>query len=170
MSRFRLNINVMKMKTTRRGKKIIKPEDKGITFAQPLIMKRKILIADDDPGIRDIFNIILVKAGYDIEVIEDANEIFKNKFRIPDLFLIDRLLSGVDGLDVCRYLKSNERTSDIPIVMVSASPDIGILAVKAGADDFIEKPFDLANLLKVIERNINTKINERNARRVSSLH
>ena len=151
----------MKMKTTKRGKKIIEPDDKGITFAKSLIMKHKILIADDDPGIRDIFNIILVKAGYDIEVKDDANEIFKNKFRIPDLFLVDRLLSGVDGLDVCRYLKSNEQTSHIPVIMVSASPDIGIAATKAGADDFIEKPFELSYLLKVIERNIEQAKNER---------
>lgn len=131
-------------------------------------MKKRILIADDDPGIRDIFNIILAKAGYDIEIKDDANEIFKNKFSIPDLFLIDRLLSGVDGLDVCRYLKSNEQTSNIPVVMVSASPDIGVLAAKAGADDFIEKPFELSYLLKVIEQNIEQAKNERLLKTVRS--
>jgi len=129
-------------------------------------MKHKILIADDDPGIRDIFNIVLAKAGYDIEVKDDANEIFKNKFRIPDLFLIDRLLSGVDGLDVCRHLKTNEQTQQIPVIMVSASPDIGVLAVKAGADDFVEKPFDLAYLLEVIERNIKNFKSGKHLRRV----
>ena len=149
------------MKTTKGGKKVVEQDDKGINFAQPLLMKRKILVVDDDSGIRDIFSIILAKAGYDIEIKEDAGEIFKNKFRTPDLFLIDRLLSGVDGLDVCRYLKSNEKTSLIPVVMVSASPEIGIAAVKAGADDFIEKPFELSYLLKVIERNIERAKNER---------
>jgi len=124
-------------------------------------MKHKILIADDDPGIRDIFKIILTKAGYDIEVKEDANEIFENKFNIPDLFLVDKLLSGVDGLDICHYLKNNEQTSHIPVIMVSASPDIGVAAVKAGADDFIEKPFEFSNLLKVIERNIEQAKNVR---------
>jgi len=119
-----------------------------------MAMKYKILIADDDPGIRDIFKIILTKAGYDIEVKEDANEIFENKFSVPDLFLVDKLLSGVDGLDICHYLKTNKQTSHIPVIMVSASPDIGIAAAKAGADDFVEKPFELAHLLKVIERNI----------------
>ena len=144
----------MKIKTTKRGKKIVEPADKGMAFAKPLIMKQKILIADDDESIRDIFNIILVKAGYEIEVKEDANEIFKNNFKIPDLFLIDKLLSGVDGLEVCRHLKNNPTTRNIPVVMVSASPDIGTLAIKAGADDFVEKPFELTYLLKVIERNI----------------
>lgn len=129
-------------------------------------MKYKILIADDDPGIRDIFKIILTKAGYDIEIKEDANEIFENKFSIPDLFLVDKLLSGIDGLDICRYLKSNEQTSHIPVIMVSASPDIGIAATKAGADDFVEKPFELSYLLKVIERNINRTSNEKSLKKV----
>ena len=127
-------------------------------------MRRKILIADDDPGIRDIFQIVLVKAGYDIEVKDDANEIFGNNFTIPDLFLIDKLLSGVDGLDVCRFLKNNPQTNNIPVVMVSASPDIGTVALKAGADDFIEKPFELSYLLKVIERNIAGSKNEKTMR------
>ena len=117
-------------------------------------MKKRILIADDDPGLRDLFQIILEKAGYDIEIKVDANEIFENKFNIPDVFLVDKLLSGIDGLDVCRYLKSNEKTNRIPVIMVSAIPDIGIAATRAGADDYIEKPFEITQLLKVIERNI----------------
>ena len=156
----------MKMKITRRGKKIIEPDDKGMAFAKPLMMKQKILIADDDESIRDIFNIILVKAGYDIEVKEDANEIFRNNFKLPDLFLIDKLLSGVDGLDVCRHLKNNPATSNIPVVMVSASPEIGAMALKAGADDFIEKPFELSYLLKVIERNIASTRKESTLKRI----
>jgi len=155
----------MKMKTTKGGKKIIEADDKGMAFAQPLLMKHRILVADDDSSIRDIFKIILVRAGYDLELKEDANEIFNNNFKIPDLFLIDKLLSGVDGLEICRYLKDNPDTCNIPVVMVSASPDIGVSAIKAGADDFIEKPFELTYLLKVIERNINSTKNENTLRR-----
>ena len=117
-------------------------------------MKKKILIVDDDSGIRDIFSIIFEKAGYSIEVIEDGNVVFQNKFIVPDLFLIDRLISGVDGLDICRYLKKNPETNNIPVVMISASPDIGPAALNAGADDYIEKPFDLSYLLSVVEKNL----------------
>jgi len=131
-----------------------------------MAMKYKILIADDDPGIRDIFKIVLTKAGYDIEVKEEASEIFENKFRIPDLFLVDKLLSGIDGLDICHYLKTKEQTSHIPVIMVSATPDIGIAAAKAGADDFVEKPFELSYLLKVIERNISRTKNEEPLKKV----
>jgi DNA-binding response OmpR family regulator len=137
-----------------------------MAFAQPLLMKHRILVADDDSSIRDIFKIILARAGYDLELKEDANEIFNHNFKIPDLFLIDKLLSGVDGLEVCRYLKDNPDTCNIPVVMVSASPDIGVSAIKAGADDFIEKPFELTYLLKVIERNINRVKNEKQAKTV----
>ena len=143
-------------------------QQQGIVFAKAWTMKKRILIADDDPGIRDIFKIILTKAGYDIEIKEDANEIFENKFSTPDLFLVDKLLSGVDGLDICHYLKSNEQTSHIPVVMVSASPDIGIDATKAGADDFVEKPFELSYLLKVIERNISCTENEEPLKKVEN--
>jgi len=154
------------MKTTKRGKKIIEADDKGMAFAKPLLMKHRILVADDDSSIRDIFKIILARAGYDLELIEDANEIFNNNFKIPDLFLIDKLLSGVDGLQVCRYLKDNPGTCNIPVVMVSASPDIGVSAIKAGADDFVEKPFELSYLLKVIERNIERTKNEKHLRTI----
>jgi len=160
----------MKMTTTRGGKKIIEAESKGIEFAQPLTMKRKILIADDDPGIRDIFKIIFERAGYNIEIKGDAEDVLKNNFTIPDVFLIDKLLSGYDGLDICRYLKSNPLTSHIPVIMVSASPDIGVTAIKAGADDFVEKPFDLKYLLNVIERNISRSKNERSLKKVHNIH
>ena len=154
------------MKSSKMGRKMIEPDDKGMAFAKPLLMRHRILVADDDSSIRDIFNIILVRAGYDIEVKEDANEIFNNNFKIPDLFLIDKLLSGVDGLEVCRYLKDNPDTCNIPVVMVSASPDIGVSAIKAGADDFVEKPFELSYLLKVIERNIERTKNEKHLRTI----
>ena len=158
------------MRKGRNKTKSIKASDKGINFAKPLTMKKKILVADDDPGIRDIFKIIFEKAGYSIEVKGDAEDVLKNNFTIPDVFLIDKLLSGYDGLDICRHLKKNPATSHIPVIMVSASPDIGITAIKAGADDFVEKPFDLKYLLKVIERNISRVKNERQIRTVRSLH
>ena len=156
----------------RKGKnktRSIEPSERGINFAQPLAMKKKILVADDDPGIRDIFKLIFERAGYSIEIKEDAEEVLKNNFTIPDIFLIDKLLSGYDGLDICRYLKTNPLTSHIPVIMVSASPDIGTAAIKAGADDFVEKPFELSYLLKVIERNINRAKNEKESRRVSKI-
>ncbi|SRR5258705_1576008 len=117
-------------------------------------MKKRILVADDDPGIRDIFRIIFEGAGYEIELIEDGRDLLKKSFTSPDLFLIDKQLSGIDGLDICRYLKLQPSTKHIPIIIISASPDIGIAARNAGADDYIEKPFELNHLLKFVERHL----------------
>jgi len=114
-------------------------------------MKWKILAADDDPGIRDIFKIIFEGAGYAIEVKEDGRDIIENNYTRPDLFLIDKQLPGMDGLDLCRYLKTQSSTKNIPVIIVSATPDIGVSAKNAGADDYIEKPFDMNYLLKFVE-------------------
>ena len=126
------------MRKNNNKKDLIRPSDRGIDFARPLAMKKKILVADDDPGLRDIFKIIFEKAGYDVQLLEDASQLFKKNFRLPDIFLIDKLLSGIDGVDVCCFLKNDPLTEHIPVVMVSASPDIAAVAVKAGADDFVE--------------------------------
>ena len=129
-------------------------EDKGMSFAESILMKRKVLVIDDDPSIRDIFQIIFERAGYAIEIKEDGKDILKNKYTKPDIFLIDKQLSGLDGLDLCRFLKMQPVTKDIPVIIVSASPDIAVLAKNAGADDYIEKPFELNYLLALVERHL----------------
>ena len=118
--------------------------------SSPGEVKKRILVVDDDPGIQDIFTIIFEKAGYAIEIKKDGEDVLKNKFTFPDLFLVDKQLSGYSGLDVCRHLKSQEQTKDIPVVMISAAPDIGALSQQAGADSYIEKPFEIKDLLKVV--------------------
>ena len=128
-----------------------------MAFAAVLSMKKRILVADDDPGIRDIFKMIFEKAGYSIDIKDSGREILEDNYERPDVFLIDKQLSGIDGLNVCRHLKSRKSTKDIPVIMISAAPDIGPLAEKAGADDYIEKPFDLKCLLALIDKHISLK-------------
>jgi DNA-binding response OmpR family regulator len=115
-------------------------------------VKKRILAIDDDEGIRDILKIIFEQAGFNIELKSDGNEVLQNKFTIPDLFLVDKQLSGTNGLDICRQLKSQDSTRNIPVIMISASPDIAKLSKLAGADDYIEKPFEISHLLKMIYR------------------
>lgn len=112
----------------------------------------KIVIAEDDPGILDIFKIIFEDAGYAIQVKSNGRDLLQNKFDLPDLFLVDKQLPGASGLDICRHLKSQEQTKHIPVIIVSAAPDIALLSKEAGADNFIKKPFDIAHLLKLAER------------------
>lgn len=115
-------------------------------------MNKKIVIIDDDEGVQDIFRLIFKRAGYDVEVYGEAASILQNQFTQPDLFLLDRQLSGQDGLNVCNFLKSQTLTKDIPVIIISATPGIGILAKEVGADDFLEKPFQLNDLLKIVAK------------------
>lgn len=112
----------------------------------------KILIADDDPGIVDAVELMLNFYGYDVSFTYDGNDALKlNNNNLPDLLLLDIWMSGVDGRDICRQFKSNNQTRNIPVLMISASKDVGGSALDAGADDFMTKPFDMQQLINKIE-------------------
>jgi DNA-binding response OmpR family regulator len=85
-----------------------------------------------------------------VEIKKNGEDLLNNKFTMPDLFLVDKQLSGYNGLDICRYLKSQRHTKNIPVIMISASPDIGRSSREAGADAYIEKPFEITNLVDLV--------------------
>jgi DNA-binding response OmpR family regulator len=140
-------------------KKQISPasQKKGGDIAQKKEIKKRILIADDDPGIQEIFTLIFERAGFTVDMKMNGEDLVKNKFFLPDIFLIDKQLSGYDGLEICRQLKSWKQTKHIPVIMVSAAPDIAVLSKEAGADDYIEKPFEIKELLALVNRYVNGK-------------
>jgi len=111
---------------------------------------KKILIADDDPGILDAIGIMLEFEGYEVQSASNSAALLSMENGLPDLLLLDIWMSGTDGRDVCRYLKQKESTRKIPIVMISASKDIENSAREAGADDFLAKPFEMDSLLEKI--------------------
>src|SRR3712207_3337732 len=98
---------------------------------------KKIIIVEDDPGIQDAVQLIVKKAGYDITIYPDGTAILNNDYVIPDLFILDKQLIGVDGLDICRYIKNSDAARHVPVVMLSANPNIRRLAQAAGADDVV---------------------------------
>jgi DNA-binding response OmpR family regulator len=110
-------------------------------------MQKKILVVDDDPAVLDIYKIIFEKAGYTVQLITNGNKLLTQKPEAADMYILDKQLSGVDGLDICRHLKNNEHTRETPVILVSATPAIDKYAAHAGADDFIEKPFQTRQLL-----------------------
>jgi len=115
--------------------------------------KRKtILIADDDPGIVDALAQFLEEVGYAVRTTVDATSIGAFADGLPDLILLDIRMSGRDGSEICKRLKSAEATRAIPIIIFSASRDTERIAREAGADDFIAKPFDMDQLVEKIER------------------
>src|ERR1051325_11743601 len=115
--------------------------------------KQTILVIDDDPDIGTMMKMMLEYKGYAAIVSERADDAMNtiNSDKV-DLIIMDMLLSGVNGVDVCNDLKKNERTINIPIVMISAHPSAKDMCISAGADDFIAKPFDMQDMLSKIGR------------------
>ena len=115
-------------------------------------MKRTIMIADDDLGILDAISVLLEFEGYEVLTGQDCSALLNNELPIPDILLLDIWMSGTDGRDTCKILKQNETTAQLPIIMISASKDIGPSAIAAGANDFLEKPFQMEDLLIKIKK------------------
>jgi DNA-binding response OmpR family regulator len=116
-------------------------------------MRKKIFIVEDDKNVQEMLTLILEKAGYDIEISSEGQSVYNNdRERWPDLFLLDKQLAGYDGLEICKYLKSNDHTRQIPVIMLSATPGIEPLARNAGADEFVEKPFNTGILMTIVAK------------------
>lgn len=115
---------------------------------------KKIIIIDDDPAIQDSASLIFGLPNYEVTVYPNGNKILTGEFTMPDIFIIDKQLPGVDGLDVCKYLKSQNATKDVPVIMMSASPAIREFSKAAGAEGFIEKPYSLKQMRELVIRYI----------------
>jgi DNA-binding response OmpR family regulator len=109
--------------------------------------KQKILIVDDDSNIADLISLYLMKECYETRIVGDGEAALAavNTFE-PDLILLDLMLPGMDGYQVCREVRSSK---DIPIIMLSAKGEIfdKVLGLEMGADDYMEKPFDSKELV-----------------------
>jgi len=117
----------------------------------------RILVLDDDPDIGTMIKMMLEYKGYAVTVsdrAEQAEEVLRNNN--IDLIIMDMLLSGVNGTDICTELKENNATSHIPIMMISAHPNAKEICLQAGADEFISKPFDMQDILLKINRLVNS--------------
>jgi CheY-like chemotaxis protein len=117
-----------------------------------MAMSKKILVADDDPAILDAIKMILEFEGYEVETTTDGEIIYKMQKEFPSLLLLDIWMSGKDGREICRFLKKDPLKKKIPIIMISASRDVMQSAKEAGADDFIEKPFEIEDLLLKVKK------------------
>jgi DNA-binding response OmpR family regulator len=114
---------------------------------------RKILIIDDDPDVRTVMNILLKKQGYEVETASRKEEaLTKLKQFHPTVVLLDVLLSGADGRELCQEIKSSKEFGHIPVIMFSAHPGASNNFTSYGADDFISKPINTEALLEKVDR------------------
>ena len=122
--------------------------------------RQKILIVDDDSNIAELISLYLMKEFYETRIVGDGEEALAavGTFE-PDLILLDLMLPGMDGYQVCREVRS---TRDTPIIMLSAKGEIfdKVLGLEMGADDYMQKPFDSKELVarvKAVLRRYNKK-------------
>src|SRR5688572_24841399 len=104
----------------------------------------RILVAEDDPDIASLLGHYLQRAGFEPDMVASGRDVIPRiKKAPPDLLLLDIMLPGLDGLDVCRAVRSDEQTAAIPIIMVTAKGEESdrIVGLELGADDYITKPF-----------------------------
>lgn len=114
-------------------------------------MKKKILIVDDEESIIEALSLILGSKGYAIEANLTGKNLFKEDTGFPDIILLDIMLPGISGLDICKDLKAHAKTKNIPIIIITAAPNMRESATNAGANAFIEKPFNIGQMLGNIE-------------------
>ncbi|TWR30952.1 response regulator [Mucilaginibacter pallidiroseus] len=118
-------------------------------------MSAKIIICDDEQEILDITSMILEAEGY--TVIPTINSLTVTELvasEKPDIVLLDLWMPGLSGDQVARQLRSDEAVKSIPIIVISASRDGREIAFAAGANDFLEKPYDIDALLSIVNRHL----------------
>lgn len=107
-----------------------------------MVAKQKILIVDDDNNIAELISLYLTKECFDTKIVNDGEEaLLAYKSYSPNLILLDLMLPGIDGYQVCREIRAKD---NIPIIMLSAKGEVfdKVLGLELGADDYIMKPFD----------------------------
>ena len=112
--------------------------------------KETILVVDDEEDILELIRYNLAREGYQVAGAASGEEAVKTaKALLPDLILLDLLLPGIDGLEVCRTLKGEARTRSIPIIMLTAKGEEAdiVAGLELGADDYVTKPFSPRVLL-----------------------
>ena len=107
------------------------------------------MVADDDLSILECVKLMLEFEGYTVQTTPMGNSLLTLK-ELPDLILLDIWMSGVDGREICKLLKADPKTSHIPVLLFSASTKLCLSASEAGADDYLEKPFEMNDLLRKI--------------------
>ena len=123
--------------------------------------KENILIVDDEEDVLELIRYNLDKNGYKVETAVTGEEaLTKARAKLPDLVILDLMLPGIDGLGVCKKLKSDTKTQNIPIIMLTAKgEEIDIVTgLELGADDYVTKPFSpkvlVARVRKILHRAI----------------
>lgn len=117
-------------------------------------MKKCVFVLEDDTELRELFILMLDQEGYEVKSYPDAAT-FTAALRdqpFPDVAVLDVRLPDGNGVEICNSLKADPKTSDIPILIMSAHKDLLSLKINSRADDHLEKPFDINSFLDKVNR------------------
>ena len=124
----------------------------------------RILLIDDDPDVRFLMAATLQREGYAVDTASGPEEALKKlQQHTPALILLDVLLGGADGRQLCREIKAAEATQHTPVIMYSGHPGAAQKFETYGADDFIAKPFSTDRLLEKLSQQISGEKQDRTA-------
>jgi DNA-binding response OmpR family regulator len=114
-------------------------------------MGKTILIIDDDPNVLEILEEVLIYSNFTVKGMQGTNDILKaiNDYK-ADLVLMDYILNGINGGELCHQIKANVKTAHIPVVLISAYPRVLQSLGAYGCDLFIPKPFNITDLVNNI--------------------
>jgi DNA-binding response OmpR family regulator len=120
-------------------------------------MKKTILIIDDEPDSLALVRMRIEASGYKVLTAENYEDAFNlMKRQIPDLVLLDVVMPGMNGYEVCNQIKNNDKTKDVPVVLFTANPEqktrLESNAEFIAADDCIQKPFEPDELVAKIKK------------------
>src|SRR5690606_34554012 len=115
----------------------------------------KLLVVDDDIDILDAIEMLLEVHGYDVDTLTNGRDVMQiAKKNQPDLIILDYLLSGSNGKEICRQLKVVPESNHITVIMISAHPTDPSFMNECGANSFVPKPFSTQSLIQQIQCNI----------------
>ncbi|WP_400263250.1 PleD family two-component system response regulator [Sphingobacterium sp. SG20118] len=120
---------------------------------------KKILLFDDDVNILEVCTIILESSGYQVATSQTSHDIIEKVTEIlPDLILMDNWIPEIGGIKATQLVKNHPDFKHIPVIYVSANSDIHLLAEEAGADSYLEKPFNLDDLENQVKLMLDTEM------------
>ena len=120
--------------------------------------RKNVLIVDDEPHIVNLIKLSLNKDKYDVTGAYSGREALLHiEKNTPDLVVLDLMMPGVNGYELCKALRENSKTRNVPVLTLSAKSQMNdkLHAIDVGADDYMTKPFDPMELVKRIKLNLN---------------
>ena len=126
----------------------------------------RILVVDDEPDVLELVVFHLKKENYKVAIADTGDKALRMAVeQVPSLLILDLMLPGINGLEICKLLKQNPKTRDIPIIMLTAQAgeEDRILGLELGAHDYVTKPFSPRELILRVNNLLLLKASERNA-------